>query len=239
MHSSRFLPVTANRDQAEKPFWISYADLMTALMVLFLVAMSIALLVITRQLEEQQRFEIERDGEIAEIMKRIEQRAQAFPGINVDAANYRIDFGDLARFERARWDLRPEAATLLRRFVPEVLAVVGDAAGGKWIKQIVVEGFTDSDGSYLFNLDLSLKRGHRVLCALFEQPGAGERAFTPAEIERIRELFQVGGYSFNSVKATKEASRRIELRIEFLELGEARLRPSALLNNAIGDCRLR
>ena len=27
-----------SKDEAEKPFWISYADLMTALMVLFLVA---------------------------------------------------------------------------------------------------------------------------------------------------------------------------------------------------------
>lgn len=32
-----------NKSEAEKPFWISYADLMTALMVLFLVAMSVAM----------------------------------------------------------------------------------------------------------------------------------------------------------------------------------------------------
>jgi MotA/MotB-like proton-channel complex protein len=31
------------RDEAEKPFWISFADLMTALMVLFLVSLSVAL----------------------------------------------------------------------------------------------------------------------------------------------------------------------------------------------------
>jgi len=36
-----------NREDAEKPFWISFADLMTALMVLFLVAMAVALLVVT------------------------------------------------------------------------------------------------------------------------------------------------------------------------------------------------
>ena len=29
-------------DEAEKPFWISYSDLMTALMVLFLVVMAVA-----------------------------------------------------------------------------------------------------------------------------------------------------------------------------------------------------
>ena len=37
----------ASKEEAEKPFWISYADLMTALMVLFLVVMSVALLAVT------------------------------------------------------------------------------------------------------------------------------------------------------------------------------------------------
>ena len=32
------------REEGEKPFWISFSDLMSALMVLFLVAMSVALL---------------------------------------------------------------------------------------------------------------------------------------------------------------------------------------------------
>lgn len=31
------------REEGEKPFWISFSDLMSALMVLFLVAMSVAL----------------------------------------------------------------------------------------------------------------------------------------------------------------------------------------------------
>jgi flagellar motor protein MotB len=34
----------ANKEEAEKPFWISFSDLMTALMVLFLVAMVVALI---------------------------------------------------------------------------------------------------------------------------------------------------------------------------------------------------
>ena len=36
-----------SRDEAEKPFWISFSDLMTALMVLFLVAMAVALVSVT------------------------------------------------------------------------------------------------------------------------------------------------------------------------------------------------
>ena len=36
-----------NREEGEKPFWISYADLMTAMMMLFLVVMTFSLLIIT------------------------------------------------------------------------------------------------------------------------------------------------------------------------------------------------
>ena len=41
------------RDEAEKPFWISYADLMTALMVLFLVVMAVAMLAVTKTLSQR------------------------------------------------------------------------------------------------------------------------------------------------------------------------------------------
>ena len=39
-----------SKEEAEKPFWISFSDLMTALMVLFLVAMAVALMVVTQGL---------------------------------------------------------------------------------------------------------------------------------------------------------------------------------------------
>ena len=41
----------------------------------------------------------------------------------------------------------------------------------------------------------------------------------------MRELFLVGGSSFNALKASLEESRRIELKLEFLEIGEKRLTP--------------
>ena len=44
MIGTRIVLKRGGRDEAEKPFWISFADLMTALMVLFLVVMGVALL---------------------------------------------------------------------------------------------------------------------------------------------------------------------------------------------------
>ena len=52
------------KDEAEKPFWISFADLMTALMVLFLVVMSVALLSVTKTVSEIERIKAQRERDI-------------------------------------------------------------------------------------------------------------------------------------------------------------------------------
>ena len=60
------------KSEAEKPFWISYADLMTALMVLFLVAMSVAMMAVTSSVSdvERQKHELEESNVQAEERNR-------------------------------------------------------------------------------------------------------------------------------------------------------------------------
>lgn len=56
------------RDEAEKPFWISFADLMTALMVLFLVAVTVALFAVTQKPDELAQKQAEREREIQKLL---------------------------------------------------------------------------------------------------------------------------------------------------------------------------
>lgn len=215
------------RDEGEKPFWISYADMMTALMVLFLLVMSVALLAPRAQ----------RDDQISKIMEELEQAATKYPGIRVDKERHVVDFGSRAQFGSASWSLTSDQAQLLRSFVPKVLEVANSPEGSKWIKRIVVEGYTDRTGSYLYNLNLSLQRSQSVLCALLAPPLANEKPLTPQQVNGVRDLFVVGGYSSNSAKATLEASRRIELRIEFYGVGEP-LRAAGDNRASLGTCAL-
>ena len=66
-----------SKGEAEKPFWISYADLMTALMVLFLVAMSVAMMAVTNTVRdvERQKHKLEETNTQAEEQKRRLQTA--------------------------------------------------------------------------------------------------------------------------------------------------------------------
>ncbi|MBF0121423.1 MAG: OmpA family protein [Desulfobacterales bacterium] len=238
MLNGRIVLKRGTNDEAEKPFWISFADLMTALMVLFLVAMSVALLAVTKTITEAEHAKASREIDIDLLIEKVKKITDNFPGISVDQNRKVIDFGDRARFETGSHHLTPDQAKLLRSFIPEVLAIANDELGKLWLKRIVVEGFADQRGTYLYNLNLSLQRSQRVLCALLGPPLPNENPLSPEIQEQIRELFMVGGYSFNSAKASFEESRRIELRLEFLGIGEQRLSTDGIPRGNFGPCAL-
>lgn len=238
MPSKLYILGNKNKEEGEKPFWISYADLMSALMIMFLLVMSVALLAITNDVTEAERKEAERAHEIDQILAKIEKATRQFPGISIDKNRSVIDFGDRARFETGSSRLSNEQAQYLSTFVSEVLTIVREELGKKWVKRIVAEGFADQRGDYLLNLNLSLQRSQRVLCVLLAPPPAQQHVLDPAELEQVRELFLVGGYSFNSAKASLEESRRIELRLEFFGLDEIRPSTGKIPRGDFGTCRI-
>lgn len=229
-----------SRDEAEKPFWISYADLMTALMVLFLVVMAVALLAVTKTVTQREKEEEQQRIDIQKLLDRFDQVAkqERFKGITIDRNRNVVDFGSRAQFPFAKSTLTAEQQRLLRAFVPAILDKTNDDLGKRVLKEIVVDGFTDKKGSYLSNLDLSLQRSQRVLCALFARPGADEQAMTAEQLELTRALFVVGGYSFNAQKDTDDESRRVEMRLQFLGVREKRKPAEGVPAGNFGTCAL-
>jgi outer membrane protein OmpA-like peptidoglycan-associated protein len=212
-------PAPVGKDVAEQPFWISFSDLMTALMALFLVAMSVALLSITDEISQTEDEKAQRLEEIDQFLSELQKMTTGMSG--VIARGRVVDFGERARFATNSHQLSAEQAQALREIAPSLLGLARNPLGKKWLKRIVVEGFADARGSYLYNLNLSLQRAERLLCVLLAAPpapsalGAEDRLFA-------RDLFLVSGSSYNALRESPDESRRIELRLEFLELGEAR-----------------
>ncbi len=219
----RLLARKRTRDEAEKPFWISFSDLMTALMVLFLLSVTVALFAVTQKPDEIAKQQAQREQDIQRLLKQITKATNEFPGIVV--RGHSIDFGPRASFATDSSALSTEQAATLRAFIPKILAVARSSLGEKWLKRIVVDGFADQRGTYIHNLNLSLQRSERVICILLASPKSTPNALTDTDRLLTRELFLVGGSSFNDIKASFEESRRIELKLEFLELGENRQTP--------------
>lgn len=236
MFSSRIVIKRGSKDEAEKPFWISFADLMTALMVLFLVVMGVALLAVTKNVTERERKEEIHNKNIALVLERFEQAAKRHEGITIHKARHVIDFGQRAQFAFGDWRLNTQQEEVLRKFVPEILALANDDLGKNVLKRIVVEGYTDKTGTYLANLNLSLLRSQKVLCTMFAITGPS--LLTDEQKEQVRGIFFVGGYSFNATKESDEESRRVEMRLEFLSVDETRVSPPSGTVN-FGECALR
>jgi hypothetical protein len=111
----------------------------------------------------------------------------------------------------------------VREFVPRVLSITRQPTCDKWLKRIVVDGFASQEGPYLYNLNLSFQRSQRILCVLLDPQVADPLSKDDRRL--IRKLFLADGSSFNAVKRSPEESRRVELRLEFRELGSAREAP--------------
>ena len=217
-------------DEAEKPFWISYSDMMTALMVLFLVVMTVAILAVTNEASESDKQKAQRETEIAQLLAGIKTSTKDFPGIVVHGNI--IDFGEAVRFEKDSHRLTPEQESTLRRYIPGVLNVARTPLGQKWVRRVVVEGFADRRGTYLHNLNLSLQRSQRMLCTLLAKATPDEKPLSDEDRLLVRNIFLVSGASFNSFKDTPEESRRIEVQLEFLDLGEKKPK---FLNRKLDD----
>ncbi|WP_454722786.1 MULTISPECIES: flagellar motor protein MotB [Cupriavidus] len=208
-------PRPRGREEGEKPFWISFSDLMTALMVLFLVALSVALLAVTKKISEDEREERSRSEQISELMAEIRKVADQFPGVRV--IDRTIDFGPRGRFEREGQNtLSAQQRALVLEFTPKLLEQLRTTEAGRiWFKRAVVEGYASQTGKYLFNLNLSLERSSRVICELLREPPSGAGPLSEADRQLVATRFFVGGASFNSLRSTADDSRRIEFKLEF------------------------
>jgi outer membrane protein OmpA-like peptidoglycan-associated protein len=205
----------AGKHEGESPFWISFSDLMSALMVLFLVVMAVTLIAVTQSV----RAGVERANDISRLMEMIAQDSRS-KGVGVDIKNYRIDLGKQVRFDTGDYRITAGAGDFLRDYVPVLLRAWQTPEGQKWMRSIVVEGFTDQDGDYLPNLTLSLNRGKSVVCTLIENKG-NSGTLSADQLRQVQELFLVGGYSFNSIKGDKADSRRVEFKLDFRSVAEA------------------
>lgn len=233
--NTRSFQGSRSQDEGERPFWISYADLMTALMILFLVVMVTSLSQITKKVSIVDETKSKatpvystvtaeagkREEEIGGICKELSSQAsKANPNISVDCALNRISFGEAGQFKTGEYQLGREGQKAIHDLLPVMLETATSEAARKWLKQVVIEGFTDTDGSYLYNLNLSLRRSEWVMCAILGHAGSEVIHLDNEQRKQIKQLFLAGGVSFNNIRDSKDASRRVELRLQFYGLGE-------------------
>ncbi len=221
------------KESAEKPFWISFSDLMTALMVMFLVAMVVALIAVTQgvppieppppaaapppTVDEADKREKTIQSCIADVAALTNQ--SEFRGVTV--RGHSIEFGTLVLFGDNKHTFESDAQErFVRKFVQQVLELARSEKCDEWLKRVVVEGFASQTGDYLYNLNLSYLRSQRLLCVLLDTKPSD--ALKEADRLLVQTLFLVGGSSFNTAAGEASQMRRVELKLEFRALGTER-----------------
>ena len=113
-------------------------------------------------------------------------------------------------FDRGSAELKEEAkAELQSSFEKYIAALLSNRAIRPYLDRIVIEGHTDSDGGYLYNLELSQKRALAVMNYLLTLP--------IAQKYHLKKYLVASGRAYmdrivrNGVE-DKEASRRIEIK---------------------------
>ena len=133
--------------------------------------------------------------------------------------NISIDLGAVVNFVKRDYHISSAGIDFLRSYIPSVIKTIKSPACSKYLRRIIVEGYTDTDGNYLPNLQLSQRRSAEVVCSLSNDVKS-EVSIDTDTLNSIRDLFLVGGFSFNSYKPSKAENRRVVLKIEFWQANE-------------------
>jgi outer membrane protein OmpA-like peptidoglycan-associated protein len=83
-------------------------------------------------------------------------------GITVDEDTGAIIFETDILFEYDKADLKPDSYQFLDEFVPKYLDVLLSEGYEAYVAEIIIEGHTDRNGGYLYNLELAQDRAYSV-----------------------------------------------------------------------------
>ena len=116
-------------------------------------------------------------------------------------------------FETGKSEIKAEGKALLDRFIPVYLDVLLSSEYSDYLGEIIIEGHTDSTGSYVNNLKLSQQRALQVALYCLNMP-----SLTSSQKDLLRQILTATGRSWADLKYDEdgnedaEASRRVEFK---------------------------
>ena len=115
-------------------------------------------------------------------------------------------------FETNKSTILPEGQELLNRFIPVYLSVLLRDEYADYLGEIIIEGHTDSTGTYEKNLKLSQDRALQVALYCLDLPGLSQQ-----QTAKLQQILTAKGRSSSDLIYVngiedKDASRRVEFK---------------------------
>ena len=153
-------------------------------------------------------------GVRSKIIQELSQALSAAKvGASVDAATGDIILEGKVFFDSSRDTIRAEGQDLLSRFVPVYLGVLMRPEYVDYVGEIIIEGHTDDQGSYMSNLKLSQNRALSVAEYCLQLS-----SLTNRQVSQLQSLLTAKGRSYSDLiynadgTVNREASRRVEFK---------------------------
>jgi outer membrane protein OmpA-like peptidoglycan-associated protein len=215
----------SNSSSNENPFSLSIGDLMAGILFIFVLLLSVTMLEIQEKAEA--------DAEISSKYNNIKSNiyldiATEFRD-NLSAWNAVVDSTELAvRFSTNEGvDTKASYFTsgsskpsdnykaILNDFFPRFLKVVANKDYRESIEEIRIEGHTDSDGGYLYNIQLSQDRAREVLDYCLKT--VSNKSEYEEMVEWVKFKITANGLSYSHpiLNADRTENKGLSRRVEF------------------------
>lgn len=208
--------------------WLSLSDLMTVLMVLFLIIAVIIAAESSRRLKDVQgviQTFIDQENILCKNLKRKLNNNFRKSDLEVNCNPIRITFKNPEyKFPSGEYQLTESFKKALDKLFPIYLKTIKEWEMSDFVDEIRIEGHTDSVGKYIDNMVLSQKRSRSVLEYIINMNHVKE---TEERFLWTRNLLTANGLSFSRLLSNngelldpkfigaedKEKSRRVEIKL--------------------------
>lgn len=225
-------------------YWQSYSDLMAALLLMFILITMAILIKSTNDynkklreqelaqkqileqneaMKKQQELLEEQEQKINDLIgvkaEIIEQLSAAFNDVDlkvtIDSNTGAIAFASSVLFDYDKSDIKDTGEEFLNQFIPIYMESILNDRFRDDISEIIIEGYTDDSGDYIYNLELSQRRAFSVSKYCLDNPNLLK---TQDEYENLKEVLTTNGKSMSNLiykengEVDSDASRRVEFK---------------------------
>ncbi len=135
--------------------------------------------------------------------------------VSIDERTGSITMNSTVFFDSDKATLKEEGKVYLASVLPAYFEALLSSENLPYVSEIIIEGHTDSDGTYAHNLDLSQRRAQAVVNFCLSSEFTG---ITAEQKELLRSIITANGRSWSQVIydengiENKQASRRVEIK---------------------------
>ncbi len=223
-------------EQENEEHWIAVSDLMSGLMIVFLLISVMYLVIVEQKNEEIERvvvlYEDLREELYKDLYAEFEQDLPRWGAQLDEDLRLRFTNTDLL-FELGESSLRNEFAAIIDDFFPRYLAILSSDQYRDEIKEVRIEGHTssawsqaeDSDEAYMRNMALSQARTRSALGFIIDLDAVSH------EKQWLRERLTANGLSSSQLITRGDGSEDEDRsrRVEFVVVTDAETRLSTIL----------